>query len=793
MKPSVSKKVNPFPDERPFIFWFTSGLVFMFLFISPFQKALFNGNSPDFEQPIYVFILLGSIGLLLLAVDSFFRFSHSDGIQWKKGVVWLIPLSYLIALKSAASLHQALIMLFLHVVYAALFVWASQFTKSSRGAAMLMHMILFSGVLIVIFGLLNWFGVSHYQDAVLDYRLSSVFQYPNSYAAYLMALLLGTLTLTVHSKRCFVAGAYALLLLPVIISFLLTLSRGALLILPIVILLLLPFCSLFRQILFLCYMFFAGIATVFTYEPVIQIGVSLQQAYSPSLFLRGVLIVLGASVGTAIITGVVHRFVIKYEVYLERRLHVTGGRFIFPVVAIMVGLFVVLALSGNRQVIEMLPTMLKNRIESINLQDSSVLERGTFYRDAIAVIMDYPVFGAGGGAWAVLYEKYQSNPYISRQAHNYFLQTFTEVGIAGGLILLLFIIWVYISFIRDYIRGHGENKKYSLFFFIVSLSVLIHSMVDFNMSFVYLAALVYLCLGATAATRTESIVLPNNNFLIKGYKFFPILICFLAIFISFASIRLLQGNSAYQKALTIAQTDNRLDKILEPLDQAIGYNSAHPVYTLLKTDLLFQVYNQTNNEEYYKQAFESIQALKSKEAFNRRIFETEYNLYVRKGELEKALNLAVEASDNFPWEQSIYDRIISLSLQLGITALQAGDSAAKNQYWDQAIIYYELVASNVEKLEELPNEMGQSRPFGITDQMAYSIGYIYFSRAEYEASVQALVLGKRENFEDDLQRNITRLYLASLEKLGRSDRLLYDLFVKEYPEEVGNINALLEQ
>ncbi|MFD1904284.1 O-antigen ligase family protein [Paenibacillus rhizoplanae] len=67
-----------------------------------------------------------------------------------------------------------------------------------------------------------------------------------------------------------------------------------------------------------------------------------------------------------------------------------------------------------------LPANIGTRLENINFRQHSVLERFTFYKDAMKVVKDYPVLGTGGGGWASLYEHYQNNPYLSRQVHNFF-------------------------------------------------------------------------------------------------------------------------------------------------------------------------------------------------------------------------------------------------------------------------------------------------------------------------------------------------------------------------------------
>lgn len=416
--------------ETSVLFWVTAALVMAFLFLSPYQRALFNGNTVSFERPIDTFLAWGAAGLFFTALYMLFTWRSRDGLDWVSAAVWLIPLSYLVSLSSAASLHLAQNLLFLHVIYAALFVWAVCFARGQWGSVVLQYGIMLSGYMIVMYGWMNWLGNADFPDAVLGNRLSSVFQYPNTYAAYIMALLLGALVVTIHTRRWYIAAGHALLLAPMLVSFLLTLSRGALVMLPVALLLLLPFLSLMRQVMLLLYLGIAGAAALLALEPLTQIGDAIRKQFSSSLSLQGWEILLGTAVGTAVFVGALQWLAIRFEAQLEQRLHVRGGRFILPVVAVVSGVLGVYVLFGSAEVRELLPETLQKRVESINLQQTSVLERGTFYRDAMKVVRDYPLFGAGGGAWAALYEKYQNNPYTSRQAHNYFLQSLAEVGIA---------------------------------------------------------------------------------------------------------------------------------------------------------------------------------------------------------------------------------------------------------------------------------------------------------------------------------------------------------------------------
>ena len=119
------------------------------------------------------------------------------------------------------------------------------------------------------------------------------------------------------------------------------------------------------------------------------------------------------------------------------------------------------------------------------------------------VLADYPIIGAGGGAWASLYEQYQNNPYTSTQAHNFFLQYLIEVGIIGFLVFMSFIVYIFYKYIRGYVQTDDEGRNSHFLYLILVLSILIHSILDFNMSYVFMGILVFLGLGGMASVMNS--------------------------------------------------------------------------------------------------------------------------------------------------------------------------------------------------------------------------------------------------------------------------------------------------
>ncbi|MFX8312586.1 hypothetical protein ABTL57_19140, partial [Acinetobacter baumannii] len=89
---------------------------------------------------------------------------------------------------------------------------------------------------------------------------------------------------------------------------------------------------------------------------------------------------------------------------------------------------------------------------------------------------------------------YQNNPYISRQAHSFFIQTLVEIGWSGFVGLVALIVAVFALYLRFYWRDRAEQPGHFVFF-ILSFSLLAHSAIDFDMSYIYVSSIVFFSMG----------------------------------------------------------------------------------------------------------------------------------------------------------------------------------------------------------------------------------------------------------------------------------------------------------
>lgn len=318
-------------EKSSVIFWILAVFTGLFMFWAPFQRALFNGGTYDFERTIYSASVWSSIILLLIAILAFFVFKLKEQKDVLTILVLLMPLTYVISLSNSASHYLATNMIYIQMLYATFFILGVFLTKNKLGTSIVAALLLISGYFVVIFGLLYWLGNGNfaghlvgwfalmdastpylYRDAIMTdsngLRLTSVFQYANTYAAFLITLSLSSLFFIVKSSKWYIVLLNAIMLIPIIVSFWLTLSRGAIVVIPVVFLIMLFFFSISRQILALIQFGLAFAASLVILQKVTDIGIGLQKQPSAAESWHGWWILLLTSIVFTALAVVIQRF-----------------------------------------------------------------------------------------------------------------------------------------------------------------------------------------------------------------------------------------------------------------------------------------------------------------------------------------------------------------------------------------------------------------------------------------------------------------------------------------------------
>ncbi len=819
MKKHKAKSNDTLSEQHSFSKFLLLGFLTALFFFSPFYKGLFNGGNPSsitafiFNQPIYTTLLFASLAMFIFTGYTYKYMKFQDKKDILHLLVWLIPLSFLISKISAASPSLSTNMLFIYMFYAFIFI-VGAYLSSFRFAYYVQTLILGSGGIIITFGLMNWLGdaslmglISYenhnsnmYRDAVLidsnGERLTSVFQYANTYAAYLIALLLSFAYALVNTRKRGIIITLGLLLVPTIVSFILTLSRGGIVVFPIILLIILPLLNMIRQVWLILYLALAGAAAFLIINPITTWGINLQKDYSYELNLKAWGLIIGVSLITSLIIYLLQYYVSPHITSkVERITKLRFSNLFIPILLILLGGGLALLLLGNSGFVKMLPDHIQARVENINLQQHSVLERITFYKDANKLISDYPLIGAGGGAWSTLYEQYQNNPYTSRQAHNFFLQYLISVGYIGFVIFLVLLIGLFILFLRNYFKNDDTHKRQYGIFFIITISILTHSMIDFNMSYVYIGALVFLCLGSILAGINQNPFDAHAKLTHKTSKKFKIYYtCFLTILslilLIFSSSMLIASNY-YETAYKNLQQHRPINEIIEPLDRAIKIR-AHPDYLNLKFQLMMQLYSQTKEQVYLEESEKLFNKLKTTEPNNRVAFENGYKLLMTQSKKQDALSHLENGLNMYVWDISVHQRVITLSYDLGY--LEYKQSAqVDNSYWTRAIEVYKMVENKVNDLERLPEEQAQGRKFAVSFEMSNVISHIYLLNKDFEQAEKIALINMNNNLEDASQRSLNRLYAAALLKQGKPIHKIYEQYLQTNVDEKAAFEQLIKE
>lgn len=793
-----------FPQRTSTLYWVIFSLTSIFLFFMPFQRGLFNGSQPLFDAPIFFSQLVTWVLLLCISISEFYNVKNNAKGIVIYPIVMLIPLIYWISSISPASSFYANRGIFIHLQYASFMIIGLYLTRQVWSARLLEIVFLTSGGVVVLFGFMNWFGdaalwglfdwskygsntPSIYKDAVMltedGYRLTSVFQYANSYAAYLIAiLLLFAMAASSSSSKIWTAAA-GFFMIPTLLSFILTLSRGGFIVLPFVVILLLPLLRIARQVTFLLFLLITAIMTFLIMQPIMTVGTQLQTSFVGSNAAKGWLILFGTSVlMTLIVLAYRHYIEPKVTQWLERISSNKVSRLYLPFTGIIAGIIGVYLLFGNSGFTSLLPSAIGERIENINLNQHSVLERGTFYHDAITLWKDHPIIGAGFGAWHTLYEKYQNNPYTSNQAHNYFLQTLVEVGLLGFIVILFILGTILYFFLRSYSKLPEIMQRRAVTFYIIAISILMHSIIDFNMSFVYLGVIVFLSFGGMLAF-TE---LPKFSFekklpVSKWPYVYPVIMFLLSFVCIIMSINHLSSNNLFSIARANATQGGSVQEIIPPLDKAIN-KLEHPEYLNLKLSVLQQLYMQTNDEQFALDFENTLARAIDNEPYYKAYVFQQFEWYLQKGDLQRAASAMEQALHNYPWEIEIYERLVSVYLQQGIWLMQDEQPEEAGTYWNQINTLIDEITRRTELLDLLPEAQLQGRTFGITPPLHLSLGQMFFFRGDFAQAEENLKLAVDPNFDDNQDVMAATYYLAVLQKNRKNDPELMQKLLESSPD-----------
>lgn len=140
--------------------------------------------------------------------------------------------------------------------------------------------------------------------------------------------------------------------------------------------------------------------------------------------------------------------------------------------------------------------------------------RAHFWSGTIEIIKDHPILGTGLGSFGAVYPRYDtaSGAYRLEQAHNDYLQIFSDAGVVGGLVALAFVVALFRMALKR-MQSHDKMRRgIALGALAGCAGALVHSFFDFTLH-TTANALLFLLLAALATVngRVEEPDVPRRN------------------------------------------------------------------------------------------------------------------------------------------------------------------------------------------------------------------------------------------------------------------------------------------
>lgn len=135
---------------------------------------------------------------------------------------------------------------------------------------------------------------------------------------------------------------------------------------------------------------------------------------------------------------------------------------------------------------KIIPEPLVRMFVTFNFKYTGAYQRLDYWNDGLKIIKDNWVFGAGGNTWRVSYGHVQDYLYYAKEAHSYILEIMMSFGIIG---ILSYIILVIIT-LKNEIKL--KNNKAIFPILISFIMILLHSIMDFDMSYFIMIILFFI-------------------------------------------------------------------------------------------------------------------------------------------------------------------------------------------------------------------------------------------------------------------------------------------------------------
>lgn len=477
----VHKSKNTLGVKSENHIYFYYGLLFL-LFYPPFFRGLF------FQSELLPTHILSAILFLLYVImnkeDFLNQKFHKVEIAFL-GLMFAYGISSIVGVNKNLAIAETL----KYINYGVLIILAKRLVNGFERLNKLLIALVSAGVLVVFIGIGSALETFQYNGAFSQGMMSSTLQYHNAFGAYCLAILplIYVLSNQFTGKNKLILNAAGFIMF---FGFILSYSRGAWVLLPVIGFIYYLLVPIQWKKGFITNLLSNASGFLLVLHPFTNVLNKETKAVGWLWVVLGI----GVSVGIYYASDkFLEKLNINSKIYT----------YIIPAMVIVLAFTSIIFMDS---ILKVLPAELAQRMGSISLGTDTVTERTVFYEDAMKIVKDYPIFGAGGGGWSTLYPYYQTYGYVSSQAHNYYMQLWIEVGTVG-LIMFATMFLFYLAYcIQQYRNSKDEaTKAYQVGIFSACLTILVHSTIDFDLSLSAMAFLIWGLIGAQLSMTQEHI------------------------------------------------------------------------------------------------------------------------------------------------------------------------------------------------------------------------------------------------------------------------------------------------
>lgn len=750
--------------------WLLLIILSVFFIVTPYHTGFF------FDDKFYIYESLINI-LLLIMIVYLCRKKKIEDSNWKIFIIYLIPATYALSLTVAETPLGAIEQFLRWTTYCSFFIlswWVGQPKKSQKN---FIYTLTLTGIWITVFTLLGVYGQTDFRDILVSGRPSGIFQYPNTFAAFVGSLWLFHILLLTRMNITRLEIAY--LSAPLVlygVMFIGSLSRGAWLLLPIIWLIGILFLRLQQQLKIIILTFMNIVASFLVYRPVVvdksDIGISY-------LIISSLLIMLFVLIYDKVEQSDIFKRIKKYST--KRYIN-----FILPVIILISGLLLVADLASQGLMYQQLPNVLQKRIDSINSDETSAQGRTVFYKDAIEMNKDYPLMGLGGDGWRVLFTKYQDTPYWSNEVHNGYLEWLLSVGWLGTILIFLVFIYLFYQIGVHILKLKDANRKINTIAALIAILMLLsHSALDFNFSFGTIWIVIMWLLVIAMPNQLYTIAFLPQSKDKKNPWLKRIGLSIVIIMISFSIVYSFRFFLANKEISTIKGKDHA-EIITKQLEKASMYNPYRTDILLKSAEVNVALFTKTKEQKYLEIALEQIENAEKLEPNNARLIYSIAKTYLSSNNHSDALKYLEKALDLDRFHTEYYESIMKTNLGLAYSSYVKKDVDESNRYTENTIAYYQKMKNWHEKIKG--TKINQ-RKFTITQQARYIAGQAYYLLGDDKNVITELT--PIRNTKDLMMKKRVNAYLAlSYQRMNNKKK--YQQIVEPMKKEFTDFEQLLK-